>query len=186
MNITVVTPRQNPVVTPQQVQMHLRLASDEYAALAPLMDGYVEAATEYVEQATRRALGVQELRLSANGWRGLELYRPPFRRLLGVSYWNDTEAQVDLDVGDFYVTDDLVPSIHAYSRVVDTCWDATRVSVTYEAGYENVPAGLRNAVLLQVQMLADRFDVNEKADLERTRDALMSSFKVHNLHGRGR
>lgn len=173
----VIIPPTDPVVSLEDVKLHLRWDGDD--SLDALLESYVEAAVTYVEQVTRRSLARQTLRLSAESFRRIELLRPPFVNLVEVAF--DGEI---LELTDFYVTDDLVPSLVAYSRVNDYCTarDARDgpppVSVTYVAGYETVPKGLKAAVMLQAQLLADRFDVNEKADLERTRDALMSSYRV--------
>lgn len=182
MTPTVVVPPIAPVVTLEDVKMHLRW--DDNDGLDALLLGYIDAATTYVEQATRRSLGRQTLRISADSFRRIELLRPPFVSIVDVSYAGEA-----LDhAADFYVTDDMVPRLIAYSRVSDYCWNRTPnegpppASVTYVAGYEVVPQSLKAAIMLQVQLLADRFDTNEKADLERTRDALLSSFVVHNFH----
>ncbi len=173
----VIIPPTDAVVSLEDVKLHLRWDGDD--SLDTLLEGYVETAVTYVEQVTRRSLGRQTLRLSADSFRRIELLRPPFVNLVEIAF--DGEV---LDLTDFYVTDALVPSLVAYSRVNDSCVardvrdGPPPVSVTYVAGYEVVPKSLKSAVMLQAQLLADRFDINEKADLERTRDALMSSFRV--------
>lgn len=185
--LTVVEPPTDPVVTLDDVRMHLRWDDDGVGELDVLLEGYIEAAVQFVEQATRRALAPQTLRISGSSFRGLELLHPPFRELVDIDYLNEEGVPQTQDLADFFVTDGLVPSVVAYTRVNDACTDIARradaVRVTYRAGYDagKVPKGLKVAVLLQVQLLADRFDTNEKADLERTRDALLSPFRVHNF-----
>lgn len=175
---TVIIPPTDPVVSLEDVKLHLRWDADD--SLDTLLEGYVEAAVTYVEQVTRRSLARQTLRLLSDSFHRIELLRPPFVEVVEVAY--DGEI---LDLTDFYVTEDMVPSLVAYSRVIDTyrgprnCDGPPPVSVTYVAGYDVAPKGLKAAVMLQAQLLADRFDVNEKADLERTRDALMSSYRVY-------
>lgn len=189
MNIVVIEPPVDPVVLLDDVKMHLRWDDDGVNELDLLLEGYIEGAITFVEQATRRALGIQTIQLSAPGFRGLELLRPPFREIVGVSYYDGEDVLRPLDLSDFYVTAGVVPSLLAYARVSSYCSDIARrddaVQVTYKVGYDRdaLPKGLKIAVLLTVQLLADRFDANEKADLERTRDALLSSFKVHNFFG---
>ena len=67
------------------------------------------------------------------------------------------------------------------------------VRVTYRAGYPpegspptgqaeyaaNVPQGLKQAILIGVQLLVDRFDANERADLTRAQAALLSPYTVY-------
>lgn len=184
-SLVTVTEPTDTVVTLAEVKDHLRWDDDE---LDNLLLAYIAAAVTFVEQATRRALARQTVRMTTSSYRGMELLRPPFRSLVSVGYLNDAGTLQPQDLNDFYIVDGLVPTLVAYSRASASCSDMTSredaVQVVYDVGYDDgkVPSGLRTAVLLQVQLLADRFDVNEKADIERTRDALLSSFKVHTFH----
>jgi uncharacterized phiE125 gp8 family phage protein len=211
MNIIVVTEPPVEPVTIAEAYEHLRWDPEIESVGSPpedvtvyplgdLVERNIRSARLYVEQATRRSLVLQTLRLTAGSLRDLELLRPPFVSLQGVEYLNDEGVATELDTADFFVTDDYVPKLRAYSRVADACYDLARdrddcVRVTYIAGYPptydaqsppevvsytaNIPAALKDAILLQVQLLCDRFDDGEKTALERTRDSLISSYRVH-------
>lgn len=212
MNITVVVEPPVEPITVAQVYEFLRWAPEvvmegspiEEVTVYPLevtINGHIRTARIFVEQATRRALVMQRLRLSTDSWRDIELLRPPFISLQDVSYYNQVNELVMLDVEDFFITDDYVPKLRVLTRTVESCYDLSRerddgIRVEYYAGYPvvyddgsppepveggyvaNIPQPLKDAMLIHVQLLADRFDANEKADLERTRDSLLSSFKV--------
>ena len=207
MNITVVVPPPVEPVTLAEAYAHLRWDTELEGSpaevvypLGDLVQRNITSARIFVEQATRRALVMQKLRMSTGSFADIELLRPPFISLESVEYLIDDGTVTPLDLEDFFTSDDEIPRLRAYSRVFDgardlACWRDDAVRVAYWAGYAptytadsppvvdsyiaNVPASLKDAILLQVQLLCDRFDVNEKSDLERTRDALISSFRVH-------
>jgi uncharacterized phiE125 gp8 family phage protein len=210
MNITTVVEPPVEPVTIAEAYAHLRWDADveqigsppEPTLVYPLGDlvaRNITSARIYVEQYLRRSLVMQTLRLSTSSFRDIELLRPPIIALQTVEYINEAGVSTELDLADFYTTDDLVPKVRAYSRVIDACHDLARdrddcVRVTYKAGYQpqyddssppevldytvNIPKNFKDAILLHVQILCDRFDPDEKADLERTRDAILSADRV--------
>ncbi len=128
----------------------------------------------------------------------IELPRPPFIALLHVKYLDSTETLQTLASSNYYVDSesDIVPQL-VFRDTFDpgiactTRQDAVRIEwqagydpgsdspLTQEAAAANVPQSIKDAIKLQVQLLADRFDPNERAELERARDALLNGFKVH-------
>lgn len=171
-------------------------------ALATTIERNIRTAREFVEAATRRALVKQTLRLDApvsSAWsciwrtrhRGLELLRPPVAEVLSVQYFDDNNAIQTLDSDLYYVVDGYVPRLVFEEWLPSMKMREDGLRVTYFAGYpwsdspaeytSEIPSSLKDAICLQVQILADRFDVNEKADVERTRDSLLSPFRVHNF-----
>lgn len=203
MNITIVTPPPVEPVTIAEAYAHLRWDAEPGSPIVyPLEDlvtGNIKTAREDAEAFLRRSLVMQTLRLSTSSFRDLELLRPPFISLVGVAYINEAGVSTDLDITDFYVTDDLVPRLCPYARVVDACSDLDRsrsdcVRVTYVAGYApvydsasppnvtsyaaNIPQSFKDSILIGVQLLCDRFDPDEKGALEKTRDRLLMSQKV--------
>ena len=207
MNITVVVPPPVEPITLAEAYAHLRWDTELEGSpaevvypLGDLVQRNITSARIFVEQATRRALVMQKLRMSTGSFADIELLRPPFISLESVEYIIDDGTVTPLDLVDFFTTDDEVPRLRAYSRVFEgardlSCWREDALRVEDWAGYaptdntdppptvpsstDNVPAGLKDSILLHVQLLCDRFDANEKADLERTRDALISSYRVH-------
>ena len=146
------------------------------------------------------------VRWGGNGWDDdtfwrpgkIELPRPPFIALLHVKYLDSTETLQTLADTNYYIDDqsDIVPQL-VFRDTFDpgiactTRQDAVRIEwqagydpgsdspLTQEAAAANVPQSIKDAIKLQVQLLADRFDPNERAELERARDALLNGFKVH-------
>lgn len=201
--ITLVEPEFEPVSV-GDVYEHLRWDAEEDGSppepvypLESTVSIYIKSAREFVEDATRRSLVPRTLMITSPGFRGLELRKPPFIALESVEYIREDGVTVPMATDDFYVTADYVPRLIAYQRanIFESniaCRDDA-VRAVYRAGYmppgsppemtpeavrAAIPDSLRAALLIQVQLLADRFDTNEKTDLERTRDALLSSFKV--------
>lgn len=178
--------------------------------LQGLIERNIATARDYVERATRRALVAQTIRLSSTSFgmvsRGrfvdsrcyLELLRPPLLEVLSVDYYDAANVLQPIDASDYYVTDDLVPRLHLVSGYSAPMFyarpDAARV--TYRVGYApegsppatqadyaaTVPAALKDAILLQVQILSDRFDKGEREDLERARDNLLLNYRVHTFY----
>lgn len=214
MDIVVVTPPPVEPVTIAEVYEFLRWDADEEGSppelvypLAATISRNIVSAREFVEQATRRALVKQTLRMTIPGrgllasecwWRGpegrgVELLRPPVAQVESVQYYDALNVLQTVDIDDYYMTDGYVPSLVFVDSWLPSSLarrqDALRV--TYVAGYpwnespedytSQIPSALKDAICLHVQLLADRFDANEKADVERTRDALLSSFRVHNF-----
>ena len=218
MNIvTLVEPPVEPV-TVAEVYEFLRWDAEEFDGVPPeaiyplenTIGRHIKTARIWVEQATRRALVMQQLRMTIGqldkawltgfgrigGWssmRGIDLLRPPVATIDEVGYYDSNNTLQVLDPADYFLAEDYVPQLRfAYNWQTPCMYerpDAFRI--TYTAGYNwvdspadytvAIPAPLKDAICLQVQILADRFDVNEKADVMRTRDDLISSFRVHNF-----
>lgn len=124
----------------------------------------------------------------------IELFRPPLVNVVAVEYYDEDNALQTVAASNYFVTDDLVPRLtfvenwnqpQTYNRD-----DAVRV--TYQVGYEptssppttqedyaaNIPAGIKDAILLKVQLLCDRFDKDERKDIERSIASLLSSYTI--------
>lgn len=206
MNIIVVTPPPIEPVSVPEAYTHMRwdpedaMSSPVVYELQDQVGRNITSAREFAEEVTRRAFVMQTLRLVTDSFRDIELLRPPLIDLLSLEYFNTSSVLTTIDPEDYFVTDDLVPRVCLYSRTVAACSDIScerpdAVRVTYRAGYaptyddaspanivsytDHIPASIKDAILLKVQLLCDRFDVNEKADLERTMMSLLSSKKIH-------
>jgi len=176
----------------------------------PLLVSQLAAARGKAEQDTRRAFIHQTLRIvgasqQAVGWFwhwrtgscGIELRRPPFIEVLSVTYYDAQNAAQMIDPGDYYVTDDLVPRLMFVDGFSVPCTyrrdDAVRVD--YIAGYPpkpasgsapidyraNVPDGIKQAILIGVQLQYDDLTGDQRESLEKARDSLLASFRVHSF-----
>lgn len=124
----------------------------------------------------------------------IELPRPPLVSIASVSYYDlDNVLQV-VDQGDYFVVDDLVPRLQFGSGFAFPCThrrsDVWRIE--YVAGYApsnspaatqddfaaNVPAGIKQAILLGVQLQYDDLTPEQAKRIETTRDSLLSAFRI--------
>lgn len=127
----------------------------------------------------------------------LELLRPPFQSLVSVQYLDKDEVLQTLDPSHYYVDSEssLVAALHfrdTFDTDIATDEREDAVRITWVAGYApdgspattqadfaaNIPAGLKDAILLQLQLQVDRFDAKERTDIERARDHLLSSYTI--------
>lgn len=180
---------------------------EEFYPQQAMLERNIRTAREFVEKGTRRALVEQTIRLSGSAWGSapagrfrdcrnyIELLRPPFIEVVSLEYYDGANSLQVVDPSNYYITDDLVPRLYVSTGYSFPAFyerdDAVRV--TYRVGYApeaaspmtqaaaaaNVPAALKDAILIQVQLLSDRFDRNEREDLERARDALITQNRVH-------
>jgi len=158
----------------------------------------ITTARQQVEQMTRRALVPQTLRISHPGFAcgcGLELRRPPLREVLSVQYRDEANALQTVEMENWFVTDDLVPRL----RFVDS-WSAPAlfarrdaVRIEYIAGYApdgsppadqeqwaaGVPAALKDAVLIGVELLQGAMSPADRELLEQARENLVCSYRIH-------
>lgn len=217
MNIVTITEPPVEPVTVAEVYEFLRWDAEEegsppapFYPLEATITRHIRSARIWIEQATRRALVKQTLRLQMGavehpylvgfgrigGWqrpRGIDLIRPPVATIESVDYFDGLNAVQVIDPANYFLADDYVPQLRFIDSWFAPCMyerpDALRI--TYTAGYpwsdspadytSAIPEPLKDAICLTVQVLADRFDPNEKADIVRTREDLISSFRVHNF-----
>lgn len=210
MNLTVVTEPPVEPVTVAQVYERLRWDGDQEGSpseniypLADMILTHIKTARIHVEQLTKRSLVQQTLRLSMGDFpcpyrwvesRRIRLYRPPFISISSVGYFDGDNVLQTVDPADYYVTDGQIPELmFASGYAFPTLYarpDALRVQ--YVTGYPpegspiesytaNIPAALIDAILLDVQLLADRFDEGQREAIERARDSLLRSYVVHSI-----
>lgn len=190
MNVTTISPPPFEPVTLAEVYAHLRLDPDDGAHPDDsLLTGFIEAARTQVEQMTRRSLVARRLRVSYGNWPacGLRLWRPPVLRVIAVRRMEDGEM---VEVDDWTVTDEQIPRLRFVNGRAPAVLDAPEIE--YEAGYApagsppttqadyaaNIPRPLRDAILLGVQLLYDTLAPDQRDRIERTREALISPYRV--------
>ncbi len=134
-------------------------------------------------------------------WGRIELRRPPLISVDAVRYYDDANELQTVDPELYFVGGGLVPKLcftdafsgpSAYLRE-----DA--IQVEYTVGYPaieadaeadppmvedlrgNVPASIKQAILLGVQLQFDRLQPNEREAIERAQASLLSSYRVHSF-----
>lgn len=197
MNIITVTAPAVFPVTLADVYLHLRLDPDDSPPTHPdddMLNRHIATATGEVEKMARRALVRQSLALFVENMHcPITLLRPPVISVTSVKYRDGDNALQTLDPANYYVTDDVVPQVRfvtAFSQPTLYCRpDAVRVD--YRAGYDatespddaqalraNIPSQLKDAILIGVQLLYDALSPEQRKELERAREALISPFRV--------
>lgn len=168
----------------------------------------ITSAREQCEQITRRAFMKQTLRLTrgparrgefqARGhegwcrlggrpWPRLELLRPPLMSLDQVQYYDDANTLQTLAPSAYFIVGGLVPVIQLVADMEPPSLylreDA--IQLTYTVGYpetddnaEFVPASIKGAVLIGVQLESDRLDPRERDAYVKAQASLLSSFRV--------
>lgn len=140
------------------------------------------------------------------GWIGwskyrqqIELLRPPLISLSTVRYYDADNVLQTVDPASYYVTDDLVPRVRFVDAYDMPCTygrdDALQIE--YVAGYapvpadpdadppteidyrSNVPASIKQAILLAVQLQYDELSPDKRKALENARDSLLSSYRIN-------
>lgn len=166
---------------------------------------HITTARQFVEVATRRSLVMQTVRLSMNAFparwwvgsvpcRPIRLHRPPIVEVLSVSYYGGDNTLQTVEPASYYVTDEQVPELRFVSEFAAPSLydrpDALRVE--YRAGYlgegsppttqadfaANVPSGLKDAILLGVQLLYDNLSPADREATINAREALMQPFRI--------
>lgn len=171
---------------------------------------HVEKVTRraFVEQTLLMALpGFPAMRTGfGSGWAedclsrpgAVELKRPPFLELVSVQYLDAAETLQTLDASHYYVDELQVVPVLRFRDSFDVGIAARRsdaVRITWRAGYApegsppqeqvdyaaNVPTWVKDAILLKLQLLVDRFDKGEREDLEGSLAALLAPNTVHSF-----
>jgi uncharacterized phiE125 gp8 family phage protein len=168
---------------------------------------HVEAMTRrsMVRQALRLSMPTFPVSLSAwqqstnrNGLvRAIRLLRPPIVSVESVGYFDGNNVPQTVAVSDFYITDEQVPELRFVSTFAPpTLYDRPdAVRVEYTAGYTpegsppttqaeyaaNVPAGLKQAILLGTQLYYDALKPDEFISVESALERLVQPFRIQHL-----
>jgi uncharacterized phiE125 gp8 family phage protein len=188
MRVVVITPP-TPIVTWEEAKAHLRLDGDSEKVLVEAM---IAAATANIDGPTGwlgRSIGAQDLEVRFDLVATSSTIRLPYApviSLLGVTYLdrNDVEQEADLD--DFELLGDmLVPQGSEWIWLGGSLRrEAGRVR--YRAGYVDVPAPIKAAVLMMVgdmhrfRSTASDMNISPTAiPMSTTVDALLQPYRVY-------
>lgn len=206
MSLRLVTPPADLVVSLAEAKAHLRVQhADEDATIT----GYVAGAIGWLDGATGwlgRALGVQTFDLLldrfpgqawAAEWRNgafrdhrhdnrIVIPLPPLRSVDSIKYLDADGATVTLDPGLYRVVDKGEQSSHVVPAP-GACWPSASctedaVTVRFTAGYDEIPAAIRNAILLLVGHFNEDREAVNVGNIVNTMpfavDALLSPYRV--------
>jgi hypothetical protein len=137
-------------------------------------------------------------------WQSVELLRPPFIEMVQVRYYDDDNVLQTVTYDEevppvpYYVSSGLVPKLcftDAFTHPSVYLRDDA-IQIDYVAGYPiieadpeedppivedliaNVPASIKQAILLGVQLEFEKLTPQEREAIEKARDSLLSSFRV--------
>ena len=125
----------------------------------------------------------------------IRLHRPPLVAVDSVRYFDAENVLQTVDPSSYYTTDEQVPELRFTSSfVTPTVYDRPdAVRVQYRAGYPdagspeggsqadaaaNVPAPLKEAILMGVQLLYDDLSPADRTAIENMREATVQPFRV--------
>jgi uncharacterized phiE125 gp8 family phage protein len=204
MNILTLTEPAFEPVSLAEVYTHLRLDPDEDSPPGhpddDMLTTFISASRAQAEKISRRAFVSQRVMLVVEGFptnkaKSVPLLRPPVISVLSVAYYDADNVLQTVDSANYFVTDDHLPSLqfittYAYPTVYPS---RGSLRIEYTAGYEpessppatqadyaaNIPAGIKAAVLIGVQLLYDELTPEKRLSLERARDSLLHDYKVY-------
>lgn len=151
MGLILVTPPTEWPVSLDEAKAQLRVTSDAEDAL---IEGYIRAATKYVEQTLSVSISEQQWQLTLDSFTDtIELPRGPVTEIDSVEYVDVDGATQTVD-GDIYSIDLFSRSqwlvLNSDETWPDTLSAVNTVIVTYTAGMEQVPDDLKHAILLLI------------------------------------
>lgn len=157
MGLVLVTP---PAVEPISTAAAKLQCRVDHADEDTLIDTYIAAARGYVEQMTGRALITQTWEYTSDSFTPsgvIRLGRSPLQTITYVKYYNSAGVLTTVASADYFA--DVSLPLGELTLAYGAYWPSPRsqrnaVTVRFVAGYgddpENVPAGLRAAMLLMV------------------------------------
>lgn len=125
----------------------------------------------------------------------IELLKPPLISIDALAYYGDTNELADVDAAEYYVSEGTFAKLY----LIDTFSYPTlyrrddAVVIDYTAGYApdgsppdtqadyaaNVPAAIKDAILLGVELLYRSMDAKTREVTEAARMSLLSNYMVH-------
>lgn len=152
MRVVVVTPP-TPVVSYAEAVARLKLAGG--SGEQPDVESMIAAATDMLDVGTGwlgRAIGEQRLELRCEGFGrcgALKLPFPPVAAVVSVKYLDTAGAEQTISSSDYELMGEELVSAHNVRWPVPLD-RREAVRVRYDAGYDVVPASIKNAILLAV------------------------------------
>lgn len=154
----VVTPPTDPISVEDAKRQCVVLHDDDDG----LFEGYIAAARDYVEKYTGTPLAPQTVEIKCDSF--ADMARLPVAPVLSVAIsYIDTAGEEQTLTDDLYElrADGLDASaIPAYGKQWPVPRHGSRITVTADVGYEQLPASIRHAMLLWI---SDAYEQRENA-----------------------
>jgi uncharacterized phiE125 gp8 family phage protein len=154
------------------------------------IESLLAVVTSLVEDELHRALLTQSWQMNLERFpfvcNEIVLNRPPLQEdSVEITYFDEDNAQQTWDAANYFV--DAVSEPGRVVLAPTKRWPVTycrpdAVQITFDCGFEEVPKGIKTAILFWTKILFDNPDPLTEKDLKavpRTLDALLQKFRVH-------
>lgn len=152
MKYAVTTAPATEPISLADAKIHLRTitgdTSEDSAVITPL----IQAAREYCENITGRALSLQTVKAYPDKWGLWRLPRPPLLTVASIKYYDENGTEYTLPVADYQV-DTVDGQIDILEEPNVTLRDLNPIVVEYACGYTTgnaLPMAVRQAMLLLI------------------------------------
>jgi len=189
------TPAAEPV-TVEEVYSHLRLDPVEgYHPHEDMLEGMITSAREDAERITGRCFVQRRVRQTLpDFYSGLCLYRAPYAGGMEILYYDADNALQTLAEDQYLVIEDtFVPRVmlSAIGSWPSTYYRPDAVRFEFDCGYpaadgspttgwaSNVPASIKDAIKIKVQLLYDELAVDKREALERLYMSLLANHRIY-------
>ena len=160
MNYKIITPITNEPIALVEAKLHIRVSMDDTAEDS-LIEGFITAAREYVENYARRALALQTVEAYLPKFPcsdRIELPRPPLQNVLSVSYKNSAGIETTMTANVDYLVDTengagVVVLPYGKNWPSYTPYPVNSVKIRYIAGYTYsnlIPKSIKQAMFLLI------------------------------------
>ena len=152
MKYAVTTAPSTEPVTLADAKVHLRTVTGDTSEDAAVITPLIQAAREYCENVTGRALAAQTIKAYPDSWGLWRMPRPPFSTITSIKYYDVDDTEYTLAVTDYQVD-----AVDGQVSILEEPGVELRVLnpivVEYAAGYttgNTLPAAVRQAMLLLI------------------------------------
>lgn len=183
--IRIITPVQLEPISLAEVRQHLRLPENEVED--NLLMSLITTARAYCEQYTRRALSEQTLEIYLDRFPiqgSIILPCPPLRSVTEIGYKDGSGNETILQTSNTVVDTDCEPGrvMPAFGSTwpVFTPFPSSPIRIRFVAGYEDLPAAIRLAMLLLVGHWYENREATGTASIEInfSAHALLAPYRV--------
>lgn len=133
-------------------KVHLRTVTGDTSEDSAIITPLIQAAREYCENITGRALASQAVKAYPENWGPWRLPRPPLITVASIKYYDKDGTEHTLAAADYQV-DAVDGRIDILKEPIVTLRDLNPIVVEYTCGYATgnaIPAAMRQAMLLLI------------------------------------
>lgn len=139
-------------ITLADAKVHLRTVTGDTSEDSAIITPLIQAAREYCENVTGRALAAQTVKAYPEAWGLWRLPRPPLNTVTSIKYFDEDGTEYTLATTDYQV-DTVDGKIDIIERPNVTLRDLNPIVAEYTCGYTTgnaLPMAIRQAMLLLI------------------------------------